>query len=49
MDLVVLNFEKHFHASSILKPNQRDKIALMHSLKCKIVSGIITLSLRANM
>jgi hypothetical protein len=44
MDRVVLNFEKHFHASSILKPSQRDKIALMHSLKCKIVSGIITLS-----
>jgi hypothetical protein len=44
MDHVVLNFEKHFRASSILKPNQRDKIALMHSLKCKIVSGIITLS-----
>jgi hypothetical protein len=34
------NSAKHFRVLYTPRPNQRDKIALMHSERCKIVSGI---------
>jgi hypothetical protein len=44
MDRVVLNFEKLLRVLSTLKRNQKDRIALMHSEKCKTVSGNFVIS-----